>query len=765
MSAADDLSAPFELASPAFAMYQLLKELCLNNAEFFRRDDSEGGQRLHAGFLAVGDHVGLVAPLVHRLRRVAPSFDFNSSTPGNGYRSFNSVVDMCVVHGVKLCRQICDGRDSFLFRKSHYAKEVEACGHLLASLGSCLQLLQTMLSWGRPGELFSPEAENHTAEELLRHTEAINMYCFYGRCLGFQYCESMQKILKTISIMMASFSELYYSRPGLLSQATATLVTGGRYLLDPELRARRLVNISQYATVDFCKSFWLLSEMELLGRVPGMVCPAVAVNKVISIPPEPLEHARPDGSRVAVPIPDAHIGTAPVQARLLSAARREGMMGEGRDARGQPVLPPSSALVIHCHGGGFVSQSSHSHEMYLREWACQLGVPVLSVDYSLAPRAPFPRALQEVLYAYCWALHNAHLLGSTAEKVVLVGDSAGANLNLGVAMKCVELGLRRPDGLFLAYVPVLVSFLPSPSRLLCIMDPLLPFGFMMRCLKAYACPGDGAGSPRSSASGKDDTESFEEVSESDLLELAAHKSAVSGGGSDTLTTVSLASLGSRPEADQSPEEPASARPEADGMLDRYVLRCDTDSQGREVPVLTTEPGGDEQVLFEAPCEPGLSARLGLAVSSLTSSVANTLGLASSRKPAACWQPREHTAGSRSPVAQLDALHHRSPSEEFQFQVPKDPYLSPYYASDDVLRQLPPTSILSLQLDPCLDDCVMFARRLDRLGCRVSLDVVDGLPHGFLNFSAFSKEAHGGSMLCVKRIRDLLGLARQGDGVQ
>jgi hormone-sensitive lipase len=65
----------------------------------------------------------------------------------------------------------------------------------------------------------------------------------------------------------------------------------------------------------------------------------------------------------------------------------------------------------------------------------------------------------------------------------LAGDSAGANLNIGVTMKCIELGIRPPDGLFLAYVPVLMSFVPSPSRLLCLMDPLLPFGFVMRCMK------------------------------------------------------------------------------------------------------------------------------------------------------------------------------------------------------------------------------------------------------------------------------------------
>jgi hormone-sensitive lipase len=70
---------------------------------------------------------------------------------------------------------------------------------------------------------------------------------------------------------------------------------------------------------------------------------------------------------------------------------------------------------------------------------------------------------------------------------------------------------------------------------------------------------------------------------------------------------------------------------------------------------------------------------------------------------------------------------------------------------------------------------MFARRLKNLGNDVQLDVLDSLPHGFLNFSLvkfnvtsiealfyflmctqISKEAQEGSKLCVKRIKVLLG---------
>jgi hormone-sensitive lipase len=53
---------------------------------------------------------------------------------------------------------------------------------------------------------------------------------------------------------------------------------------------------------------------------------------------------------------------------------------------------------------------------------------------------------------------------------------------LGMTLWASDMNLRLPDGIFLAYVPLLVQFEPSPSRLLCLLDPLLPFGFMMRCL-------------------------------------------------------------------------------------------------------------------------------------------------------------------------------------------------------------------------------------------------------------------------------------------
>lgn len=205
---------------------------------------------------------------------------------------------------------------------------------------------------------------------------------------------------------------------------------------------------------------------------------SVKVNQLIKIVTEPLKVEKNNGESFELP----SIGT--IHVRLISSHCREGMLGEKKPKKS--TLPKSKNLIIHAHGGGFVSQSSKSHLVYLLEWAVNLNVPILSIDYSLSPESPYPKPLEEMIYIYCWALKNAEFLGSTCDRIILCGDSAGANLSLSTLLKCIDMKIRKPDGVFLAYCPVLVAFDPSPSRLLCLMDPLIPFGFMMRCLRAYS---------------------------------------------------------------------------------------------------------------------------------------------------------------------------------------------------------------------------------------------------------------------------------------
>jgi hormone-sensitive lipase len=229
-----------------------LKDLCTSNIEYFKDKDSVSGQRLYGAFTGIIDHTEHIETLMAEVQQFVHHYDFDPATPGNGYRSFLFVGQTAIQHSIKTARYVTDNRGSVLFRQSHFMKEIEACHHLLASLCTCIKHLITLHEWTRDSYSLFPH-ESHTVEDLLARAETINQYSFYGRCLGFQFCESMKPLLKFVSISMAGFSESYYSENGSFTKATSSMYASGKYFLDPELRARRIVNISQSASVDFCK--------------------------------------------------------------------------------------------------------------------------------------------------------------------------------------------------------------------------------------------------------------------------------------------------------------------------------------------------------------------------------------------------------------------------------------------------------------------------------------------------------------------------------
>lgn len=114
-------------------------------------------------------------------------------------------------------------------------------------------------------------------------------------------------------------------------------------------------------------------------------------------------------------------------------------------------------------------------------------MPILSIEYSLTPKAPFPRAIEEIFYVYCWILKTGgKLLGTTAENIIFVGDSAGANLCAAVLIKCIETGVRLPKGILTIYGLFLSNYAAIPSRLLGIFDIFLTYSMMLRIIKTYA---------------------------------------------------------------------------------------------------------------------------------------------------------------------------------------------------------------------------------------------------------------------------------------
>ena len=101
------------------------------------------------------------------------------------------------------------------------------------------------------------------------------------------------------------------------------------------------------------------------------------------------------------------------------------------DARAERAQGP---MIVYYHGGGWVIGDLDSEAPWCAEMARATDLPVVSVNYRLAPEAPFPAAPEDCLAATRWIADNGAAIGREASGLILVGDSAGANLAIITAL-------------------------------------------------------------------------------------------------------------------------------------------------------------------------------------------------------------------------------------------------------------------------------------------------------------------------------------------
>nr|XP_057909214.1 hormone-sensitive lipase isoform X2 [Doryrhamphus excisus] len=758
------------------AVFVALYNVCEENATFFsggaKGPQGDAARRLVDTMKLIQEHARSLEPVISGFASVYHHFDFDPHIPANGYRSLVKVVRCCLLHIIHKGRYITANRRSIFFRVAHNAGEMEAYCNALCQLRALLYLAQRMLHDNSHGELFFRD-ECGLSESFVREYSSMHKGCFYGRCLGFQFTPAIRPSLQTIAIGLVAFGENYRRHQSGIVEAggiapygvaASSFFTSGKYAIDPELRGAEFERITQNLDVHFWKTFWNITETEVLSSLASMTSVTVKVNRAFSVPPVPfdLPLAANHTASVTIAPPSAHIGTAPVQMRLISYDLREGqdsptLLALTRSEAGSislslglktKHLPSSSCLLIHFHGGGFVAQTSKSHEPYLKSWSQDLGVPILSVDYSLAPEAPFPRALEECFYAYCWALRNHHLLGWTGEKVCLVGDSAGGNLCVTTSLRAAAYGVRMPDGIVAAYPATLLTAYASPSRLLTLMDPLLPLSVLSKCLSAYAgnepqtekqvervstlsmMRRDTALLLRDFRQGASNW--IHALLDSNRAANPPSTDAESGGTTAVRKSVSETSISS-PHVDPTvPSEPSNLHT---GKLSMKSQTCQDlgihNSTSHCAPLLSERT--PEEVNFSISNEPDYSPPANL--------------------PSVAIPPPGGEEGSEFPLG-FEPLRSQQLSEMKLHSSPvvKDPFCSPLLAPDSMLKALPPVHIVACALDPMLDDSVMFAKRLRNVGQPVTLCVVDDLPHGFLSLSQLSKETREAGNVCAERIR-------------
>ncbi|MEE1876274.1 alpha/beta hydrolase [Altererythrobacter litoralis] len=89
-------------------------------------------------------------------------------------------------------------------------------------------------------------------------------------------------------------------------------------------------------------------------------------------------------------------------------------------------------VIVFYHGGGFVIGDLDTHHNLCTEIAWQMDLPLVAVDYRLAPEHVFPAAVDDCEAAARWVASSPEALGRKATGIINIGDSAGGNATIVV---------------------------------------------------------------------------------------------------------------------------------------------------------------------------------------------------------------------------------------------------------------------------------------------------------------------------------------------
>ncbi len=84
-------------------------------------------------------------------------------------------------------------------------------------------------------------------------------------------------------------------------------------------------------------------------------------------------------------------------------------------------------VLVSFHGGGYCYGDKELYRFYTSQF-CHFGFAVINFNYTLAPKGCFPKPIEDVNMVMKWLCDNADSYGLDKENVVMIGDSAGAQL-------------------------------------------------------------------------------------------------------------------------------------------------------------------------------------------------------------------------------------------------------------------------------------------------------------------------------------------------
>jgi len=161
----------------------------------------------------------------------------------------------------------------------------------------------------------------------------------------------------------------------------------------------------------------------------------------------------------AVFTPVAAPGIERTELTTESDARVEMTLLRPRDAAGD--LP----VLYWMHGGGMVIGNRYMDDSRLGEWCRSLSCICVSVEYRLAPEAPYPLPVDDCDEGLRYVVDHAGDLGINPQRIGIAGRSAGGGLAAALALRWRDRGDDRVAFQYLEY-PMLDDRMNTPSSML-----------------------------------------------------------------------------------------------------------------------------------------------------------------------------------------------------------------------------------------------------------------------------------------------------------
>ncbi len=141
--------------------------------------------------------------------------------------------------------------------------------------------------------------------------------------------------------------------------------------------------------------------------------------------------------------------------------------GPAGDITARVYTPPGDGpfpVIVYYHGGGWVIADIDTYDASARALSLGVGAVVVSSHYRQGPEDVFPAAHDDAYAAYVWVVENAGTLNGDSARMVIAGESAGANLAANVAIMARDAQITQPLHQLLVY-PIAGNDMNTPSYL------------------------------------------------------------------------------------------------------------------------------------------------------------------------------------------------------------------------------------------------------------------------------------------------------------